>query len=184
MKGKYIWILLISILFCSCNKSGLKPIKLQEPSEWITAKVAVVLPLSGEGSEKDRYERISRMFDENVIKAQYDLSEGIKLELEWHDENSIDIKKFADELYYRDDVMALIGPLKNENVDIVAKTIYNKGIPMFVMTSSEDIVRRYSSGTAGVMVKSPFMWSLSATDVVQAQIILAKAGSLGLEKIS
>lgn len=184
MKGKYIWILVISILFCSCNKSRLKPIELKEPSEWVTAKVAVVLPLSGEGSEKDRYERISRMFDENVIKAQYDLSEGIKLELEWHDENSIDIKKFADELYYRDDVMALIGPLKNENVDIVAKTIYNKGIPMFVMTSSEDIVRRYSSGTAGVMVKSPFMWSLSATDVVQAQIILAKAGSLGLETIS
>ena len=77
-----------------------------------------------------------------------------------------------------DDIKALIGPLKNDNIDIVANVISSKGIPMFVMTSSEDLVRRYSSGTAGVLVKEPFMWSLSETDIVQAQIILAKAGAI------
>lgn len=178
----FILILLLSLLICSCDKSTLRPVSLHEPSEWITAKVVVVLPLSDD--DRHRYERISRMFMENTVKAQYDLSEGVRLELEWIDENSLDVNKFANDLYYRDDVDALIGPLKDENVDIVAKTIYKKGIPMFVMTSSEGILRRYSSGTAGVLVKEPFMWSLSDTDIVQAQIILAKAGSMGVEKLS
>ena len=184
MKGKCLFILIISFLFWSCDKSSLKQDPLQGPSEWTTAKVAVVLPLSGEGNDNERYERISRMFEENVIKAQYNMPEGVRLELEWHDENSLDITTFANELYYRNDIAALIGPLKNENVDILAKNIYRKGIPMFVMTSCEDIIRRYSSGTAGVSVKEPFMWSLSETDMTQIQIILAKAGSMGSKKVS
>lgn len=184
MKGKYILILIILFLFCSCDKSRLSQETLQGASEWTTAKVAVILPLSGESNDKNRYERISRMFEENVIKAQHNMPDGVKLELEWYDENSLDIRAFANELYYRDDIAALIGPLKNENVDIVARNIYRKGIPMFVMTSSEDIIRRYSSGTAGVSVKEPFMWSLSETDILQTQILLAKAGSMGFNKIS
>ena len=184
MKGRYIFILIISVLFCACDKTGLKQDSLQGPSEWTTAKIAVVLPLSGEGNDKDRYECISRMFEENVIKAQYNMPEGVKLELEWYDENTLDIRTFANELYYRNDIAALIGPLKDENIDIVAKNIYRKGIPMFVMTSSEDLIRRYSSGSAGVSVKEPFMWSLSEIDMLQAQLILAKAGSMGHKKIS
>ena len=184
MRIKCLYILIITFLISSCDKVGMKQSGLQGPSEWVTAKVAVVLPLSGEDSDKEMYERVSRMFEENVIKAQYDLSEGVNLELEWIDENTVDIRQFAEELYYRDDVMALIGPLRNENVDIVAETIYKKGIPMFVMTSSENIVRKYSSGTAGVKVKEPFLWSMSATDMVQSSIILAKAGCVGAEKIS
>ena len=184
MKGKYIFILILSFLFCSCDKDRLAHDPLQGPSEWTTAKVAVVLPLSGEHNDKSRYERISRMFEENVIKAQHNIPKGVKLELEWYDENTLNIRTFANDLYYRDDITALIGPLKNENVDIVAKNIYKKGIPMFVMTSSEEIIRRYSSGTAGVFVKEPFMWSLSEMDMTQIQIILAKAGSMGAKKIS
>ena len=184
MRGKYLFILTISFLFCSCSKNRLNQIDLQGPSEWTTAKVIVVLPLSGENNDKDRYERVFRMFEENVIKAQHNMPEGVRLELEWHDENSLDIRAFANDIYYRDDIAALIGPLRNENVDIVAQNIYRKGIPMFVMTSSEEIIRRYSSGTAGVAVKEPFMWSLSETDMTQARIILAKAGSMGAERIS
>ena len=184
MKNKFLFILLLPFLFYSCEKSSLDPIAMHEPKEWITAKVAVVLPLSGEDNDKMRYERIFKMFEENIVKAQYNLPEGVKLELEWFDENTLDIRKFANDLYYREDIKALIGPLKNENIDIVANVISNKGIPMFVMTSSEDIVRRYSSGTAGVSVKKPFMWSLSETDIVQSQIILAKVGSMGVKNIS
>ena len=184
MKGKSIFILITSFLLWSCNKSSLKQDPLQVPSEWATAKIAVILPLSGENNDKERYERISRMFEENIIKAQHNMPEGVKLELEWHDENTLDISTFTNDLYYRDDIDALIGPLKNENIDIVANAIYRKGIPMFVMTSSEEIIRRYSSGTAGVSVKKPFMWSLSEMDMTQIQIILAKAGSMGSKKVS
>ena len=56
----------------------------------------------------------------------------------------------------------------------MGNVLSDSGIPMFVMTSSEEVVRRFSVGTAGVSVKKPFMWSMSETDIVQAQIILAK----------
>ena len=52
------------------------------------------------------------------------------------------------------------------------------------MSSSEDIVRRYSCGTAGVAIKKPFMWSMAATDITQSQLILAKLELMGIRKVS
>ena len=69
MKNKFLFILLLPFLFYSCEKSSLDPIAMHEPKEWITAKVAVVLPLSGEDNDKMRYERIFKMFEErrNIV---------------------------------------------------------------------------------------------------------------------
>lgn len=185
MRNKHLLILILALLLLSCTKDCLEQsVALQEPTEWITAKVAVVLPLSGDDSDKMYYERISKMFEENITKAQFDFAEGVKLELEWYDENTLDIRNFANDLYYRDDIVALIGPLRDENVDVVANVIYKREIAMFVMTSSEDLVRRYSPGTAGVLVKRPFMWSLSDIDIVQSQIIIAKAATMGVKRLS
>ena len=91
MRGRYLVILIMSFLFCSCNKNNMDHVAQQGPSEWTTAKVAVVLPLSGVDNDKERYERISRMFEDNVIKAQFNLPEGVKLELEWFDENTLNL---------------------------------------------------------------------------------------------
>ena len=81
-------------MLCSCEQ----PQDSQEPSEWITAKVAVVLPLSEEDNDKMRYKRICEMFEENVIKAQLNETVGVKLELEWFDENIVNINQLANEL--------------------------------------------------------------------------------------
>ena len=170
MRNKYLYILILSLLFCACDKSASELEPTQGPNEWITAKVVVVLPLTGEGTDKARYERISKLFEENVTKAQYDQSVGVKLELEWYDENTVNLSKLAHEIYYRDDIKAVIGPLNDDNIELVANVIDDAGIPMFVMSSCEDVVRRYSCGTAGVSVKKPFMWTLSETDVVQAYL--------------
>ena len=184
MQNKLFVILILSLFFWSCDDSDLKQNPSQEPSVWAKAKVAVVLPLSGENGDKKRFERIYNMFEDNVVKAQLNLDEGVKLELEWYDENAHDINQLADKLYNRDDIKAVIGPLDNDNIEKMANVMYDKGIPMFVMSSSEDIVRRYSSGTAGVVIKNPFMWSLSTTDVVQSQLIIAKIASMGMKKVS
>ena len=184
MQNKLFVILILSLLFWSCDDSDLKQNPSQEPSVWAKAKVAVVLPLSGENGDKKRFERIYNMFEDNVVKAQLNIDEGVKLELEWYDENAHDINQLANKLYNRDDIKAVIGPLDNDNIEKMANVMYDKGIPMFVMSSSEDIVRRYSSGTAGVAIKNPFMWSLSTTDVVQSQLILAKIASMGIKKVS
>ena len=184
MQSKFILIFILSLLLWSCNRNDLTHNSTYEPSEWVTAKVAVVLPLSGNHSDKNRYDRIYKLFEDNVIKAQFNSTKGVRLELEWFDESSIDINQLANELYDRDDIKAIIGPLNNDHIETMANVMYDKGIPMFVMTSSEDIVRRYSSGTAGVAIKKPFMWSLSTTDITQSQLILAKVASMGVKKMS
>lgn len=184
MQIKHLYILILALLAASCSKQVLPDYSSQGPSEWITAKVAVVLPLSGEDNDKGRYERIWKMFDENVLKAQYVQKEGIRLELEWFDENKENITALANKLYDRDDIKAVIGPLRDENIEVMAKILSKSEMPMFVMTSSEGIIRRFSSGSAGVSVKKPFLWSISETDIVLSQIILAKAGTMGVKNVS
>ena len=184
MQNKLFVTLILALFLWSCEDCDLKQNHSQEPSAWVKAKVAVVLPLSGDNGDKNRFERIYNMFEDNVVKAQLNIDEGVKLELEWFDENTHNINQLADKLYNRDDIKAIIGPLDNDNIEQIANVMYDKGIPMFVMSSSENIVRRYSSGTAGVAIKKPFMWSLSTTDVVQSQLILAKMASMGVKKIS
>ena len=183
MINKYFLLFILPFLFWSCGDDmELKPV--QEPTEWITAKVAVVLPLSGANSDKERYERICSMFENNLTKAQLNTTEGVKLEFEWYDENTLDMNQLASELSKREDIKAIVGPLKNANVEIMANEMYDRDIPLFVMSSSEDIVRRYSCGTAGVAIKKPFMWSMAATDVTQAQIIITKLKLMGIGKVS
>ena len=183
MKNKYFLLFILPLLLWSCG-DDMEPNPVQEPTEWITAKVAVVLPLSGENSDKERYERICSMFEDNLTKAQLNTTEGVKLEFEWYDENALDINQLAKELYEREDIKAVIGPLENDHVEIMANEMYDKDIPLFVMSSSEDIMRRYSCGTAGVAIKKPFMWSMAAADVTLSQIILAKLKLMGIGKVS
>ena len=184
MRNKVLYIFLLIVLLCSCDKNDGMEAPSYVPSQWVTAKVAVVLPLSGEDGDRARYERVCRMFEDNVIKAQYNLEQGVKLEFEWYDENSENISRLSNKLYHRDDIKAVIGPLKDRNVEIMGNVLSDSGIPMFVMTSSEEVVRRFSVGTAGVSVKKPFLWSMSETDIVQAQIILAKAGTMGVKNVA
>ena len=81
MRGRLLFISIIIVLLSSCDKSSLIPGGLQGPSEWTIAKVAVVLPLSGPDNDKERYDRISKLFEENVIKAHLGSPVGVKLEL-------------------------------------------------------------------------------------------------------
>ena len=184
MINKYLLLFILPLLLWFCRENGLDPNPVQEPTEWITAKVAVVLPLSGVNSDKERYERICHLFEDNLAKAQFNTTEGVKLEFEWYDENTLDINLLAKELSERKDIKAIIGPLKDDHVAIMANEMYDRDIPLFVMSSSEDIVRRYSCGTAGVAIKKPFMWSMAATDITQSQLILAKLELMGIRKVS
>ena len=82
MRNKVLYIFLLLILLCSCEKSSMIEGPSYGPSQWVTAKVAVVLPLSGENGDRARYERICRMFEDNVLKAQYNVEQGVKLQFE------------------------------------------------------------------------------------------------------
>ncbi|MDO4756813.1 MAG: hypothetical protein Q4A54_10730, partial [Parabacteroides sp.] len=69
----------------ACNDK----ITIEEPpvvtTKWDTARVAVIVPLSGEDSYDMRFKRIAKYFEENAVLAQRHWTDGIHLELEWYD---------------------------------------------------------------------------------------------------
>lgn len=167
----------------SCGKEKILEETI-DTTGWKKVKVAVVAPLSGDNSDDIRYRRISKYFEENLIHAQYQWEDGILLELEWYDEETEDIKALARKFKDRKDLKAVIGPFKDKNIDIMANQLSFGPIPMFVMSPSEDLLRKYSCGTAGVDIQDPFLWSLCEPDITQAQLMLYKISSLGGKKVS
>ena len=75
----------------------------------------------------------------------------IDLKLEWHDELTEDLTRLGQELGQREDVMAVIGPFGNDGVALLASGCQSTHKPVIAPTAtSEEIIRRFAVGTAGV----------------------------------
>lgn len=179
---KYVLILILVVLLHSCDKKDQDI--YSEPLKWEVFNLAVIFPLSGSDSDVERYNRIVKLFEDNVVKSQHNFDLGIRFNIEWYDENVEDMSLLADALAKRKDLKAVIGPLRDKNIEILADELYDKDIPMFIMSPSEDLVRKYSCGTAGVWIKNPFLWSLCETDITQSQLLLSKISMSGGSRIS
>ena len=155
-----------------------------------TYKIAVVLPLNVNGEYQKRLENTVNWALENLRSAQKLITANgdttaVDLEIEWHDEDKESLSELASELANREDILLTVGPLRNKNVDIMAPAFSAENKPLIVPSaSSENIIRRYSVGTAGVKNKKPFLWSLCETDVSQCEAILAKAWEGGAKNIA
>ncbi len=141
-------------------------------------KVAVVLPL--DNSYRPRFERVAQWAIENIAEATRNHSfppvpddlDGLTIEIEWHDENSLDTdqdtRDLARQLANSKDIMCIIGPMYSSNAMYFglecAKTGMNILLPC---TTSAEVVRKFSS--------KPFFWSFAETDVRQCQVILETA---------
>ena len=65
---------------------------------------------------------------QNIETAQRGIVGGIRIELEWYDENELDIERLFNELSVREDVDAVIGPFYSEHTWVAARQCakYNK----------------------------------------------------------
>ncbi len=153
-------------------------------------KIAVVLPLSETGEYQTRLKSTVNFALENMRSAQKYLAEtgdstAVDLDIEWYDEDSQNLTELADKLTARKDMFMIIGPLRNENVDIFAKPCKTADIPLIVpCASSENIIRRYANIKSGDKAEKPFLWSLCETDVSQSEALLAKAWESGASSIA
>ncbi len=153
-------------------------------------KIAVVLPLDESGEYQTRLKSTVDFALENMRGAQKYLAEtgdstAVDLDMEWYDEDSADLEELATSLTSREDVFLIIGPLRNENVDIFAKACKIADIPLIVpCASSENIIRRYANTKSGDKADKPFLWSLCETDVSQSEALLAKAWESGASNIA
>lgn len=184
---KSILILFVILVLASCAKDKFIHVN---PIKTTKYKVAVVLPLSETGEYQTRLKSTINFALENMRSAQKYLAEtgdstAIDLDIEWYDEDNSNLAELAEKLTARKDIFTIIGPLRNENVDIFAKPCKTADIPLIVPSaSSENIIRRYANTKSGDKADKPFLWSLCETDVSQSEALLAKAWESGASNIA
>ena len=184
---KSILILFVILALASCAKDKFIHVN---PIKTTKYKVAVVLPLSETGEYQTRLKSTINFALENMRSAQKYLAEtgdstSIDLDIEWYDEDNSNLAELAEKLTARKDIFTIIGPLRNENVDIFAKPCKTADIPLIVPSaSSENIIRRYANTKSGDKADKPFLWSLCETDVSQSEALLAKAWESGASNIA
>lgn len=138
-------------------------------------KVAVVLPLSN-GMQK-RWERTIGWALENMKAAQRDQERGVKLTIEWYDEDVVDIKKIITELAARSDIAAIVGPMYSANAMIASKQCAKSNKTLITTTaSSAELIRASANKT--------HLWALTETDISQCEVLLAKAMLYGAHRVS
>lgn len=178
---KYIVFTIVMTMFIACVEEQILP--ATDTTQWPEVKVAVVAPLSQSNKNAYRYERISKLFTENILKAQQGDTTGLRLEIEWYDDGA-DMYALSETLSDREDLSAVICMSADDVVEIMAEVLDKSGLPLIVATTSEELVRRYSSGTAGVKYKEPFMWSVCETDVTMSYSLLMYLSMQDTKKIS
>ena len=103
----------------------------------------------------------------NFHDAQLHDTLAIDLQLDWHDEDTEDLKMLSREVEKREDIIGVIGPFTSEHVELFAPACQANQTPMIApAATSEDIIRRYAVASSGSTTnKKPFLWSLAESDV-------------------
>ena len=160
-------------LFTSCRSEDDK-IEIVPARHWVEKTVAVVAPI-GDAPTKARLERTADWFLQNFREAQMHDTLAIDLKIEWHNELSEDLTTLSTKLANDSTVIAVIGPFSNEGVAQFAPACMKTQKPLIAPTAtSEDIIRRYAVTTSGQSTnQSPFLWSLTETDVNFAGLLMS-----------
>jgi len=165
-------IMLLLVLVTGC-KQGDDIIVYQQSRRWVEKTVAVVAPISSDTATRTRFERTAQWFLDNLHQAQLHDTLCIELKLEWYDELTEDLGLLGETLAGREDVMAVIGPFGNDAVAEFAPECQQTHKPVIAPTAtSEDVIRRFAVGTAGVANKEPFLWSLTETDITFCEVLM------------
>jgi len=161
------------LLFTACRQEDDRT-EIVPARHWVEKTVAVVAPI-GDSPTKARLERTADWFLQNFREAQMHDTLAIDLNIEWHDELSEDLTALSETLASDSTVIAVVGPFSNEGVALFAPACMKTQKPLIAPTAtSEDIIRRYAVTTSGQSTnKSPFLWSLTETDVNFAGLLMS-----------
>ena len=176
-KLRFTICLLALLLLAGCKQEE-DTIVYQQSRRWVEKTVAVVAPTSADEATKLRFERTAQWFLNNLHQAQLHDTLCIELKLEWHDELTEDLAQLGETLANREDVLAVIGPFSNDAVAALAPACQQTHKPVIAPTAtSEDVIRRFAVGTAGVANKEPFLWSLTETDITFCEVLMSMYAS-------
>ena len=186
---KTLLLLVVGLSLFSCTRDDSNA---EQASKMKTTayKIAVVLPLSQSDNYKKRIDNTVDWALENLRNAQQKLAAAgdtnvISLDIEWYDENKVNLAELGAKLTRRDSILLIVGPQKNEDVNILAPLCKKADKPLIVPSaSSEDVIRRYAVTKSGDKAENPFLWSLCESDVAQSNILVAKAWEGGAKNIA
>ena len=166
-------IVCLLLLLTGCRHEEEETVVYQSRYHWVDKTIAVVAPIGDEGTA-ERLNRTADWFCENFFEAQLQDTLFIRLNIEWYDELSEDLQVLGRELANRDDIAAVIGPFANDHVATFASACQRTQKAMIAPTAtSEDVIRRFAVGTAGVRNKKPFLWSLTETDITMSEVMMS-----------
>lgn len=170
--SKFAAILFLLALLAGCKHDDL--IEYRQSRKWVEKTVAIVAPTSSDAATKARFERTAEWFLENLHQAQLHDTLCIDLKLEWHDELTEDLSRLGESLAGREDILAVIGPFGNDAVAEFAPACQKTHKTVIAPTAtSDDVIRRFAVGTAGVSNKEPFLWSLTESDITFCEVMMS-----------
>ena len=183
--------LLVAVVatFVSC-KDGADTYVHYSNAKTTKYKIAVVLPINSDGEYRNRLEQTVNWALENMRTAEKLVAETgdtslVDLDVEWYDEDTAPLAELSTKLANRSDILLVVGPLRNANVDIMARACYKTKKPLIVPSAtSEDVIRRYAVTKSGDRAEKPFLWSLCETDVSQSCVAVAKAWEGGAKSLA
>lgn len=166
------WIVCAMMLsFVACREKHGEDESLPEREE---VRVAVVLPL--EDNMAEHWKRSLEWAMQNIETAQRGIEGGVRIELEWYDENNADIERLFNELVVREDVAAVIGPFYSSHTWVAARQCAKYNKTLFTISSSAELVRSFAEGG--------FLWVLTETDISQCEVLLSKAMTYGAKRVA
>jgi ABC-type branched-subunit amino acid transport system substrate-binding protein len=175
MRNKLLTILLLAICFsfnaCS-DDDGIKNVTTKQTT--IEKTVVAILPM-GDGLQQQWQNTFDLLATctEKGFSAQ---ETAIKLNIEFHDEDTEDLQALTKELIMRDDVYAVVGGLYSSNAQLLASTLCRNNITFFTLATTEELVRAYAS--------SGNLWAMTETDITQDEVLLSKVINYGGKSVA
>ena len=176
-------LILILLTFSSCKTDDDDSHPAKSSLEKVN--VAVVLPLTEGTVQEVRFKRVAEWYLTTLEKATGVFSTPFTLNIEWYDENTANLDSLSSTLSSRSDLLAVIGPMYSSHVQIFADKCYETKKPLITpCASSETVIRAYAVNAAVKDKKSPFLWTLTESDVSQIEALLSKVSTYGGKSVS
>ena len=136
-------------------------------------KVAIIMS----ASEQNRWERIASWALENIDVAQQGLSQKVKLELEWQDEEAQDWETFVEQVANDDSYAAIIGPQSSVHARKAAQLCNDSQKTLILPIATSTEFQRIYAGCN-------YVWNLSQSDITQCELLLMQAKLSERKKVS
>lgn len=162
-------ILVLTLFLSSCLHE-----KDELESQIVTKTIAVVLPMQDGLGE--HWKRTAELYTNELRQAQFETEQKLEIRIEFHDENTENLKKLITDLCNRDDIDAIIGGLNSANASIMAAECSWQQKNFFTLATAESLIRSYAD--------DGYLWAMTETDITQCEVLLSRAESDGAKSVA